>query len=162
MLYSDLRHNDGTCFSLNALSVFVQIRAVLKDVIQHSFSIQRINALKKTHLVKTEIFGLSSPSIKLLEGVEQIQLLVQYLILLENSRKFFCRFARALLPAHLNAIRLSVLPLTIGRKQSFFYEGYKFCSNKNLKFSGTLPSPIKFRSLVGYFKKLSPQARLVY
>ena len=76
------------------------------------------------------------------------------------TRKFpkqFCRSERALLPAHLDTICLSVLPMAIGlNPPSIFMRAISFApKKKGLNSSGTLPSPMRFISLVSYFRKLS-------
>ena len=72
--------------------------------------------------------------------------------------KKFCRSERALLPAHLDAIRLSVLPMVIGlNPPSIFMRAISFApKKKDLKGSGILPCPMRFISLVSDFRKLSP------
>ena len=64
---------------------------------------------------------------------------------------------RALLPAHLEAIRLSVLPMAIGLNPStIFMRAISFAPKKGLSGSGILPSPMRFISLVSDFRILSP------
>ena len=72
--------------------------------------------------------------------------------------KKLCRSERALLPAHLNAIHLSVLPMDIGlNPPSIFMRAISFApKNKSLRVSGILPSPMTFISLESDFRKLSP------
>ena len=74
--------------------------------------------------------------------------------------KKFCRSERALLPAHLDAIRLSVLPMAIGlNPPSIFMRTISFApKKKGLSGSGMLPLrfPMRFISLVSDFRKLSP------
>ena len=68
------------------------------------------------------------------------------------------RCARALLAADLDAMHLSLLPIEIGLKSpSSFTRAISFAQKKkSLSCFGTLPSPIRFRSLISGFKKLSP------
>ena len=72
--------------------------------------------------------------------------------------KKVCRSERALLPAHLDAIRLSVLPMAIGlNPPSIFMRAISFApKKKGLSGSSILPSPMRFISLVSDFRKLSP------
>ena len=72
--------------------------------------------------------------------------------------KKLCRSERALLPAHLDAIRLSVLPMAFGfNTPSIFMRAISFApKKKGLRGSGILPSPMRFISLVSDFRKLSP------
>ena len=72
--------------------------------------------------------------------------------------KKFCRLERALLPAHVDAIRLSVLPMAIGlNPPSIFMRAISFApKTKGLGGLGILPSPMRFISLVSNFRKLSP------
>ena len=72
--------------------------------------------------------------------------------------KKVCRSERALLPAHLDAIRLSMLPMAIGlNPPSIFMRAISFApKKKGLRGSGILPSPKRFISLVSDFRKLSP------
>ena len=69
-----------------------------------------------------------------------------------------CRSERALLPAHLDAIRLSMLPMAIGlNSPSIFMWAISFPpKKKGLRGSGILPSQKRFISLVSDFRKLSP------
>ena len=62
-----------------------------------------------------------------------------------------------MLPAHLDAIRLSVLPIAIGlNPPSIFMRAISFAPRKKgLKASGILLSPMRFISLVSDFIKLS-------
>ena len=84
-------------------------------------------------------------------------LLVWYRILLVRFRKI-CRSERALHPAHLDAISLSVVPMAIGlNPPSIFMRAISFVpKKKGLRGSGILPSPMRFISLVSHFRKLSP------
>ena len=72
--------------------------------------------------------------------------------------KKICRSERALLPAHLDAIRLSVLPMAIGlNPPSIFLRAISFApKKKGLRDLGILPSPMRFISLVSDFRKLCP------
>ena len=72
--------------------------------------------------------------------------------------KKFCRSERPLLPAHLDAIHLSVLPMTIGLSPpSIFMRAISFApKKKGLRGLGILPSQMRFISLVSDFRKLSP------
>ena len=65
---------------------------------------------------------------------------------------------RALLPAHLDAMRLSLLPFAIGlNPPSNFMRAINFApNNKGLRGSGILPSPMRFISLLSDFRKISP------
>ena len=69
-----------------------------------------------------------------------------------------CRSERALLPAHLDAIRLSVLPIAIGLNPPFiFLRAMSFAPKKRgLRGSGILLSLMTFISLVSDFRKISP------
>ena len=68
-----------------------------------------------------------------------------------------CRSERALLPAQLDAIRLSVLPMAIGlNPASIFMRAISFAPRKDFRVSGILPSPLRFMSLINDFRKLSP------
>ena len=59
--------------------------------------------------------------------------------------KKFCRSERALPPAHLDATRLSVLPMAIGlNPPSIFMRAISFEPKKGLRGSGILPSPMRF------------------
>ena len=63
--------------------------------------------------------------------------------------KKFCRSERALLPAHLDAIRLRVLPMAIGlNPPSIFMRAISFAPKKK--------GPMRFISLVSDFRKISP------
>ena len=72
--------------------------------------------------------------------------------------KKYCCSERALLPAHLDAIRLSVLSMAIGlNPPSNFMRATSFAPiKKGLRGSGILPSPMRFVNLVCDFRKLSP------
>ena len=72
--------------------------------------------------------------------------------------KKFCRSERALRPAHLDAIRLSVLPMAIGlNPPSIVMKAISFApKKKGLRGSDILPSPMRFISLVSNFRKISP------
>ena len=72
--------------------------------------------------------------------------------------KNFCRSERALLPAHLDAIRLTVLPMAISlNPPSIFMRAISFApKKKDLRGSGNLPSPMRFISLESDFRKLGP------
>ena len=72
--------------------------------------------------------------------------------------KKFCRLERALLPAHLDAMRLSVLPLAISlNPPTVFMRAISFApKKKDLRGSGYLPTPMRFISLVSDFRILSP------
>ena len=61
--------------------------------------------------------------------------------------KKFCRSKKALLPAHLDAIRLSVLPMAISlNPRSIFMRAISFApKKKGLRGSGILPSPMRLR-----------------
>ena len=63
-----------------------------------------------------------------------------------------------MLPAHLDAIRLSVLPMAIGlNPPSIFMRAISFApKKKDLRGLGILPSLMRFISLVSDFRKLSP------
>ena len=69
--------------------------------------------------------------------------------------KKFCRSERALLSAHLDVIRLSVLPMAIGlNPPSIFIRAISFSPKKiGLKGLGILPSPMRFFSLLSDFRK---------
>ena len=63
----------------------------------------------------------------------------------------YCCSERSSLPALLDALRLSVLPIAI------FMKAISFAPKKNgLRGSGILPSPMSFISLVNDFRKKSP------
>ena len=70
----------------------------------------------------------------------------------------FYRSERALLPAHLDTVRLSVLPVAIGlNPPSIFMRALSLApKKKGLRGSGILPCPMRFISLVSDFRKLSP------
>ena len=106
-------------------------------------------------------FGLSSRSIRFRNECAAISdpLLVPHRTC--TFPKKFCRSERALLPAHLDAIRLSVLPMAIGlNPPSIFMRAISFApKKKGLSGSGILPSPMRFISLVSDFRKLRPALR---
>ena len=85
-------------------------------------------------------------------------LLVWYCMLPVRFQKKLCRSERALLPAHLDAMRLSVLPMTIGlNPPSILMRAKSFApKKKGLRSSVILLSPMRFISLVSDFRKLSP------
>ena len=62
-----------------------------------------------------------------------------------------------MLLAHLDVIRLSVLPMAIGlNRRSIFMRAVSFApKKKGLRGSGILPSPMRFISLVSDFRKVS-------
>ena len=68
--------------------------------------------------------------------------------------KTFCRSERALLPAQLDAIRLSVLPKAIGHNPpSIFVRAISFApKKKGLGGSGIFPSQMRLISLVSDFR----------
>ena len=68
--------------------------------------------------------------------------------------KKFCSSERALLPAHLDAIRLSVLPMAIGLNPPFnFMRVISFApKKKGPRGSGILLSQMRFFSLVSDFR----------
>ena len=72
--------------------------------------------------------------------------------------KKICCSERALLPAYLDAIRLSVLPMAIGLNPPCIFMGAISIApkKKGLRGSGILPSPMRFISLVSDFRELSP------
>ena len=88
-------------------------------------------------------------------SVQLLLLLVWYRILPVRFRKKICRSERALLPVHLDAIRLSMLPMAIGlNPPSIFMRAISFApKKKGLRGSGVLPSPMRFISLVSDFRK---------
>ena len=105
------------------------------------------------------LFGLSSRSIRFRNECAAIsapRLVPHPTCTFPNK---FCRSERALLPAHLDAIRLSVLPMAIGLyPPCIFMRAMSFVpKNKGLGGSkGILLSPMRFISLVSDFRKLSP------
>ena len=72
------------------------------------------------------------------------------------QKKFVCS-ERALLPAHLDAICLSVLPMVIGlNPPSILMRAISFApKTEGLRGLGILPSPMRFISQVSVFRKLS-------
>ena len=74
-----------------------------------------------------------------------------------NFRKNFVA-QRALLPAHLDAIFVSVLPITIGlNPPSMIIRAISFASKiRGFRGLGILPSPMRFISLVSDIRKSSP------
>ena len=112
----------------------------------------------KSSFKKTVHFGLSSRSIRFRNECAAISAprLVPHPTC--TFPKKFCRSERALLPAHLDAIRLSVLPMAIGlNPTSIFMRAMSLApKKKGLSGSGILPSPMRFISLVSDFRKLSP------
>ena len=78
--------------------------------------------------------------------------------------KKFCHSERALLPLHLDTIHPSVLPMAIAlNPPSIFMRAISFAPKKNqhlelilrLRRLGSLPSPMRFISLISDFRKLS-------
>ena len=69
--------------------------------------------------------------------------------------KKFCRSKRILLPAHLDAIRLSLLPMAISlNPPSIFMRAISFApKKKGLSGSGILPSLMRFMSFSYQLKK---------
>ena len=116
-----------------------------------------LKAFSKSSFKQTVQFGLSSRSIRLRN--ERAAISAPRLVP-HPTCTFpitFCRSERALLPAHLDAIRLSVLPMAIGlNPPSIFMRVISFApKNKGLRGSGILPSPMRLISLVSDFRKLS-------
>ena len=126
--------------SVGIVSLFRELRAFLKS------SFKRI-----VH------FGLSSRSTKYRNECAAVS--APHLVPHPTCRfpKKFCRSEGALLPAHSNAIHPSVLPMAIGHNPpSIFMRAISFVPKKKaLRGSGILPSPMRFISLVGDFRKLS-------
>ena len=81
---------------------------------QHFSLFRDLKAFLKSSLKKTVFYGLSSRSIRFRNECAAILLFVWYRILPVRFRKKSCRSERAWFPAHLDAIRLSVLPMAIG------------------------------------------------
>ena len=102
-------------------------------------------------------FGLSSRSIRFRNECAAISAPRLVPQITCTFPKKFCRSERALFPAHLDAIRLSVLPMAVGlNPPSIFMRAIRFAPKKGPRGSGILPSPMRFISSVSDFRKLSP------
>ena len=112
------------------------------------FFARELKAFLKSGFKKTVHFGLSSRSIRFRNECAAISdpRLVPHPTC--TFPKKFCRSWRALLPAHLDALRLSGLPMAIGlNPPSIFMRAIRFVpKNKGLRGSGILPSPMRFIS----------------
>ena len=146
-----------TRFTLRAMGVILQFGLFEKTWLCIVSLFRELKAFLKSNFKKVVHLGLSSRSNRFRN--ECVAIFAPHLVphFISTLPKKICRSERALLPAHLDAIRLSVLPMPIGlNPPSILMRARSFAQKKGLRGLGNLPSPMRFISLASNFRKISP------